>query len=199
MRNSIISFLILLCCSNCKEAPLPKPQALLRLEYPQASYKKLTTAKAYTFDRNTQTTVTQNSPSSLVLNYPLMKAAIYLTHKKVSNNLQTLLVDAQKLTYEHVVKADHITAKEYANTQEQVYGMLYEVSGNAASQAQFYATDSTRHFLTGSLYFYARPNYDSLLPAAVYLQKDIKRLVESLRWKKPLPTKQEYNPLNAPK
>jgi gliding motility-associated lipoprotein GldD len=62
--------------------------------------------------------------------------------------------------------------------------MFYEVRGNAASQAQFYVTDSTSHFVTGSLYFYARPNYDSIYPAAVYLQKDIRSIMESLRWKK---------------
>jgi len=38
--------------------------------------------------------------------------------------------------------------------------------------------------VTGSLYFYAKPNYDSILPAAMYLQNDIRRIMESLRWKK---------------
>jgi gliding motility-associated lipoprotein GldD len=61
--------------------------------------------------------------------------------------------------------------------------MFYEVGGNAASQSQFYVTDSINHFITGSLYFYAKPNYDSILPAANYLQKDIKRIMESLEWK----------------
>jgi gliding motility-associated lipoprotein GldD len=61
--------------------------------------------------------------------------------------------------------------------------MYYEVKGNAASQSQFYVTDSTKHFVTGSLYFYAKPNYDSILPAAVHLQQDIRHIIESLRWK----------------
>jgi gliding motility-associated lipoprotein GldD len=61
--------------------------------------------------------------------------------------------------------------------------MQYIVGGNAASQSQFYLTDSTQHFITGSLYFYARPNFDSILPAANYLEKDIKRIMESLEWK----------------
>ena len=61
--------------------------------------------------------------------------------------------------------------------------MFYEVTGNAASQAQFYVTDSTSHFVTGSLYFYAKPNYDSIYPAANYLEKDIRRIMESMEWK----------------
>ena len=60
---------------------------------------------------------------------------------------------------------------------------FYEVGGNAASQSQFYVTDSTEHFLTGSLYFYAKPNYDSILPAAKYLEKDIKHIMETVKWK----------------
>ena len=61
--------------------------------------------------------------------------------------------------------------------------MFYEVLGDAASQAQFYVTDSTQHFVTGSLYFRAKPNYDSIYPAAIYLQKDIRKIMESLRWR----------------
>ena len=100
----------------------------------------------------------------------------------MNNNLRTLLTDAQKLSYEHVVKADNIIEQPFLNTQDKVYGMFYEVTGNAASQSQFYVTDSTRHFVTGSVYFYAKPNYDSIYPAAMYIQQDIRRIIESLRW-----------------
>ena len=52
----------------------------------------------------------------------------------------------------------------------------------AASHAQFYLTDSTRHFLTGALYFNTKPNFDSLYPAIHYVRKDIRRIMETLRW-----------------
>jgi gliding motility-associated lipoprotein GldD len=61
--------------------------------------------------------------------------------------------------------------------------MFYEVGGDAATNSQFYVTDSTRHFVTGSLYFYAKPNYDSILPAASYIKKDIKKIIETFEWK----------------
>jgi gliding motility-associated lipoprotein GldD len=61
--------------------------------------------------------------------------------------------------------------------------MFYQVSGNAASQAQFYLTDSLNHFLTGSVYFEAQPNFDSILPAAAYLKNDIRHLMETVEWK----------------
>src|SRR5690606_41697431 len=111
-----------------------------------------------------------------VLDYPGMKGAIYLTYKPVAGNLETLLRDAQKLSYEHVVKADNIIDQPFLNVREKVYGMYYQVSGDAASQSQFYVTDSTDHCLSGSLYLCAKPHHHSLLPAAAYLQPDHRRV-----------------------
>ena len=112
-----------------------------------------------------------------------MKATIYLTYKSVHGDLDKLLRDAQKLTYEHVIKADDILEQPYLNPKKKVYGMFYRVSGNAATNAQFYATDSVKHFLTGSVYFYAKPNFDSILPAADYIRNDMQKLMETLQWK----------------
>ena len=112
-----------------------------------------------------------------------MKATIYLTYKMVNNNIDDLLRDAQKLTYEHVIKADDILEQPYINKDKKVYGMFYEVTGNAATNAQFYATDSTKHFVTGSVYFYAKPNFDSIMPAADYIKNDMQRLMETMKWK----------------
>jgi gliding motility-associated lipoprotein GldD len=48
---------------------------------------------------------------------------------------------------------------------------------------QFYVTDSINHFLSGALYFSSQPNYDSILPAIDYLRSDVRKLLETLRWK----------------
>ena len=182
--NIFVALLLLFVISGCKDEVLPKPKAMLRLEYQEAQYKELDLDCAFVFDLNSASNLKENKDCSLVLDYPNMKGSIYITYKPVEQNLDTLLVDAQKLSYEHVVKADNILEQPFVNPEDKVYGMFYEVSGNAASQSQFYVTDSTSHFVTGSLYFYAKPNYDSILPAAIYLQKDIRRIMESLRWKK---------------
>ena len=169
---------------GCKREVFPKPNAMLRLDYPGAAYVPTEQGCAFAFDRNVRSKVQLGRDCAMVLDYPEMKAAIYLTYKPVEGNLDTLLRDAQKLSYEHVVKADNILDQPFVNPREMVYGMYYEISGDAASQSQFYVTDSTDHFLTGSLYFHAKPNYDSILPAAVYLQGDIRRIMESLRWER---------------
>lgn len=185
MKNNFLFFLVVsLVVIGCKDDVQPRPKAMLRLDYPMADYTRSNMDCPYTFDQNILSNVKENKDCSLVLDYPMMKGSIYLTYKPVNGNLDTLLVDAQKLSYEHVRKADNIIDQPFVNPNDQVYGMFYEVSGNAASQSQFYVTDSTEHFVTGSLYFYAKPNYDSILPAAMYLQNDIRRIMETLRWKK---------------
>ena len=94
-------------------------------------------------------------------------------------------MEAEKLVFEHAIKADQITAPvEYVNPSRNVYGSLYEIKGNAASQVQFHATDSSKNFLKGSLFFYTKPNYDSLLPAIEYIKADMIKMMETLEWKK---------------
>lgn len=170
--------------SSCKEDVLPKPMANLRLDYPEASYKTFDNASCpFTFEVNSEGKVKQENNCNLSVHYPKMKATIYFSFKPVHNNIDLLLRDAQKLTYEHVVKADDIIEQPFINKNDNVYGMFYAVNGNAATNAQFYLTDSTRYFVDCSVYFYAKPNFDSIMPAASYIRNDLQNMMESFRWK----------------
>ena len=176
----------------CGNDTIPKPRAHLRLEYPQPDYKTVDVSLPFTFEKNNLAepirSIKADSANNIYginVDYSALKGTIYLTYKKVSSKEQLLnfIKDAQNLTQKHVIKADEIAERPYINKEQKVFGMFYEVGGNAASQSQFYVTDSTSHFLNGSLYFYAKPNYDSIYPAAVYLKNDIQHIMESLRWK----------------
>ncbi|MBN4070113.1 gliding motility lipoprotein GldD [Olleya sp. AH-315-F22] len=189
MKNFILLFTIALCIS-CGSDPVPKPKAYLRLDYPKPQYKEVKTNLPFTFEKNSIAnsigkikTSTNQKTLGVEITYPSIKGTIYLTYKIIdSSSLQTHIVDAQNITQSHAIKANAIIAQPFANFEHQVYGMLYEVDGNAASQSQFYVTDSINHFLTGALYFYIKPNYDSILPAANYLKNDIQRIIETLKW-----------------
>jgi gliding motility-associated lipoprotein GldD len=148
-----------------------------------AEYVTFENSCPFTFDLNTDAVIKEKTPCNFEINYPKMKATIYITYKPINNNLKLLLRDAQKLTYEHVIKADAITDQPFINENNKVYGMFYQVNGNAATNAQFYATDSTKNFIDCSLYFYAKPNFDSIYPAVNYVKNDMRRLMESLNWK----------------
>ena len=168
---------------GCKKDVLPKPASYLRLDYPEAEYVTLKGNCPFEFDINSKAIVKEDKGCGYSITYPKMKATIYLTYKPVNNNMNKLLRDAQKLTYEHVIKADDILEQPYINPDKKVYGMFYQVDGNAATNSQFYATDSIKHFVTGSVYFYSKPNFDSIMPAASYIKNDMQRLMETLKWK----------------
>ena len=169
--------------TGCKDDAVPKPKAFLRLEYPTGAYTRYDAGCPYSFSYNSLARVKDKGQCNFTIEYPKMKATIYLTYKPVDHNLDKLLRDAEKLTYEHVIKADAINSQPYINRDKKIYGMFSQVGGDAATNAQFYVTDSTRHFLTASMYFYARPNFDSVLPAADYIKEDMKNIIETLNWK----------------
>ena len=167
---------------GCQDSVIPKPKALLRLDYPTTEYGLMETDH-FNFLKNRKSEFKNQDGTSMTLDYPGIKGSLFITYKEVRDNIDKLLMDAQKLSIEHASKADGILPHPFVNDKDRVYGMFFEVVGDAASQAQFYVTDSTDHFVTGSLYFYTRPNYDSIYPAATYLQNDIKKFMESIRWK----------------
>lgn len=174
---SAISFM------SCKDEILPKPKSYLRLDYPEAKYVNFENECPFVFEMNEDAVIKKDKDCGLSITYPKMKATIFLTYQPVNKNINNLLREAQTLTYKHVIKADDILEQPYLNADKKVYGMFYQVNGNAATNSQFYATDSTRHFVTGSVYFYAKPNFDSIMPAASYIKNDMQRLMETMKWK----------------
>jgi len=176
--------LFILSAFSCNTINQPKPKSYLALNYPKSNYNELLNQKfPFSFEYNKIAKVEEISNSSYKVSYPYMKATIYLNYYEVNKNLDSLLNDAYKLPYKHIVKAIEIPERIFINKNEKVYGTLFSVIGNAASQFQFFLTDSSRNFLVGSLYFYSKPNYDSLYPAIKYIEKDISHLFNTLKWK----------------
>ena len=178
----IILFMLL--SFSCDTINQPKPKGYLALNYPKSNYNEFLNKKLpFSFEFNSMAKFQEISNSSYKISYSKMKATIYLNYYKVNKNLDSLLNDAYKLPYKHIVKAIEIPERIFINKNEKVYGTLFSVIGNAASQFQFFLTDSSSNFLVGSLYFYSKPNYDSLYPAIKYIEKDISHLFNSLKWK----------------
>ncbi|MEE3034498.1 MAG: gliding motility lipoprotein GldD [Bacteroidota bacterium] len=166
----------------CQDMSMPKPNAMLRLKYPTPNYKMISEDFPFTFEYNSLAKIKRGSKEAPNIEYELMDATLYLSYLSVSNNLDSLLNDAYKLPAKHMIKADEIPEKIFLNHQNNVYGALFSVVGDAASQIQFFLTDSTQNFLMGSLYFYSRPNYDSIMPAAKYIERDVVHLMETVQW-----------------
>ena len=184
MRNFIFLFIIGLALVSCKEDVLPNPKAYLSLRYETPIYQQVKEIQPYAFEASLKAVVMLQKEHWAQINYPNLKASINITYRPIQNNLKELLLEAEKLVFKHTVKAEQIGTKDFIDAEKRVFGTLYEITGNAASQIQFHLTDSTSHFIKGALYFYAKPNYDSILPAVAYIKKDIVRLIETMEWKK---------------
>jgi len=179
----ILSLLVVMVLASCQEEVLVKPKAKLRLEYPEQEYQKISYNNCpFQFEINSQANPVLKENCWMNLDYPKMKATIYLTYYQVDDNLESLLYDAQKLTYDHTIKATNIMEQPRVDPVNKVYGMFYMINGDAATPSQFYVTDSVKHFITGSVYFKTKPNFDSIYPAAMYLRDDIRHLMETIQW-----------------
>jgi len=184
-KHGIIVILFTCLFTACTSETQPKPVSYLSLAYPLTTYQEVASPCDYSFEISNQATAQFDKNKCWVkINYPKLKATVHVTYRKVDGNLDEILSEVEKLTYEHAIKADKINpGKDYVNAISKVYGRLYQVEGNVASNVQFRLTDSVQHVLSGALYFNVRPNYDSILPAVKYIEKDVLHLMETTHWK----------------
>jgi gliding motility-associated lipoprotein GldD len=175
---------LILLAFACTEAPLPKPRGYFRIGLPDTTYQMGPANCPYQFEVNRAAVLNVLPGCWANLDYPSLNARIQLTYKSLAENpLQQVLTDAHDLALKHTVKADGIQEQLYVNPERQLYGLFFRMEGKSASPAQFFVTDSTRHFLRGVLYFNAPTNPDSLQPAADFLAAEMQHLMETLEWK----------------
>jgi len=174
--------------SSCKSHPTPKPMGYPRVDYPEKQYRVFDGAAPYRFEYPVYAEVLpdqdrNSEPWWINIVYPSFKATIHISYKPVNNNLQTFIEDSRTLVYKHASKAENIEETPIIEPEQNRYGILYDLSGNVASSLQFFVTDSTSHFLRGSLYFNTTPNKDSLYPLVRFIREDIIHLIETTEWK----------------
>lgn len=180
--------LVLLTFVSCNRGYTPKPRAYFRIDFPEKEYSDFSGACPFGFESPTYGQIERVNEDSegacwYNISFPEYKAKIHLTYLPLENNLSKHSEDVREIVYKHIIKADNIEEIRFQNIDNNVYGILYKISGNTASSLSFLATDSLNHFLTGSLYFSTIPNQDSLLPAIQFFGEDVVHLTESLSWK----------------
>jgi gliding motility-associated lipoprotein GldD len=188
-----LSFLIILLIAvtlGCKNNYTPKPYGYYRIDFPNKEYRTFDSIGfPYSFeypvygkivndvDKNTE-------PYWINIEFKKYNCKIYLSYKPLKKDVARFIEDAHTLAYKHAAKADAIDEKLIMDDKRKVYGLIYDIQGNAASSFQFFTTDSLKNFLRGSLYFESQPNKDSLATAINFFQKDVIHLIETLKWKK---------------
>ena len=167
----------------------PKPKSYPRIDYPKKEYRVYNGECPYTFDYPVYASIepsgeNDSSPCWFNIVYEPFNARLHLSYKPVLNKkvLTGYTEDEHNMVYKHTVKAEEIT-ENLIRTDNNVYGIYYELAGNTATALEFYVTDSTRHYLRGALYFKTRINRDSLDPMINFIKADVQKMIQSLKWK----------------
>ncbi len=141
----------------CDRSYTPKPTGYVRIDYPEKTYRLYDDQEFYQFEIPTYAVVKidngRDAEAGWVnLEIPSLNGTIHLSYKPVKDNLIDYITDSRDLVYKHTVKAQGIEDTPFIHSEEKRFGMIYDLKGDVASAVQFFVTDSTNHFLRGSLY-----------------------------------------------
>lgn len=177
--------------SGCEDEFTPKPRGYFRIDLPTNSFQSFKENCPYSFAYSKAAKIMAYQGKQVEncwynITYPRLNATIHLSYTPLKNrsDLEMQLNNSRALVYKHTVKADGIEEIPINYVSKKVYGLLYNISGNSASQTQFYLTDSASHFVRCALYFNSSPNADSLAPVLNYINTDIDKFIESFEWGK---------------
>lgn len=183
MKYFIVALMLSIFFISCKEDVFPKPQSYLHLAYPVVDYHRFENDCPFSFAISKESNIEFAKGCNAQVHYPKQNATVHITYRRVQGNLQQILREADQLTTKHTVKADAILPHTFENKEKNVFGVLFDVQGQSASNVQFHITDSSKHVLTAALYFKVQPNYDSIFPAVAYLKNDMIKMMETFEWK----------------
>jgi gliding motility-associated lipoprotein GldD len=195
MNKNILGLTALLCSAfllSCSSKPtyLPKPKGYNKMVIEPHAYQQLDDSHPFTFEYSKQALIKKDSsliaePHWIYVYYPKLQANIHLTYKALNGKKDLYnehLGDSYKLAYKHDIKAYAID--EVVSKSPNGYTITaFELEGEVPSQFQFVATDSSKHFLRGALYFMTATKNDSLEPAIKYMKEDMMQLIKTLKFK----------------
>lgn len=175
-------------CVSCKNSDdhlfVPKPRAYFRIELPDKNYQLCDTILPFTFEYPVYSEIEIDSASWFNITFPKFKGKIHFSYKKVNTHIYDYTEDTREFVYKHVPKATDIKTELFNDFDNNVFALLYYIEGQeAASPLQFYATDSTSHFLRAALYFEHIPNNDSIAPIIDFVNQDVLHFLKTLKWK----------------
>ena len=188
MRIRIAIVVVLLVALACDRDYSPKPMGFVKVSYPEKEYVMFDEADPYEFEVPVYAEVvparSKNAePYWYDIRFPHFDGTVHLSYKSLEGEVDEYIEDTRTLVYKHTSRADGIQEVPFVDRDNRRYGILYELAGDVASTVQFFLTDSTDHFLRGSLYFNTTTNRDSLNPIIRFVKHDIEHMIETVRWK----------------
>jgi gliding motility-associated lipoprotein GldD len=215
LKNTIpffITFILLLACNSDYTS---KKTGYYKIDFPEKKYQLFDEPSfPYSFEYPVYANIVKDStyfdsnPENDYwrnIDFVNFNAKIFLSYKSIGgkalykvkiadgkyrdslgvNAYDKMINDAFNLTNKN---EDVATSKKDSlfKTSNNISGLLFKLSGNAATQRQFFMTDTTTNFIRGALYFYASPNADSVKPVLDFIQKDIDHIISTFKWKNKL-------------
>jgi gliding motility-associated lipoprotein GldD len=194
MRVVIRFILIIIVFQSCKEQVYnPKPRTYPKVLLPEKNYNNYEpidcpfdfNIPSYAFyEKDSIFLDTIAGPCWFNINYKEFNAKLFCTYNQISNkeSLNKCIQETYRLVKGHLIRADYID--EYPiHKPNKISGIIYEIEGPSATPFQFYLTDSSKHFIRGSLYFNTKINPDSLAPYYEFTKKDVVEMINSFQFK----------------
>lgn len=173
---------------------LPKPRAYPRVDYPvgEAAPFKLNVCP-FEFSKPSYIVIEQDTaffdekprnPCWFDMVTPGLNGRVHMSYYPIRSlaDYEELRDDAYVMVGKHNIVANYIDEVQISRPDAKVTGFAFDIEGDVASPFQFYVTDSTNHFLRGSLYVRAKASSDSLAPIYDFLRKDALEVLETLQW-----------------
>ncbi len=194
MRYNKLFFFFVIIALGCNQPYAVKPKGYQQIILPTKQYQQFSeNGYPYIFEYPTYAVIdkqvsylgtNKSKDAWLNIRYPQFGATLYLSYNAIhgATSLDTLVRDAYNFANHHQSKASLIEDSAY-EVNKNSRGVFFHIGGEVATAYQFFATDSSRHFLRAALYFETTPNEDSLAPINQFLFKDMQHMVRTLRWK----------------
>lgn len=188
----LFSFLVIISCQNGANL-IPKPRAYPKVEFPEKIYEtfiyqdcpilKFEKPKyAKIVKDNTHKDQNQYHPCWFDLNIEKLQGRIHCSYIPIEHDsIFARLVKESFKVVDHVNRRSNFV-EETVLKKNDTGGVLFTFEGPAASQMQFFLTDTTNHFFKASLYFFSKTNPDSIAPIAEFIQDDMLHMIETFEW-----------------
>ncbi|MGL4596934.1 MAG: gliding motility lipoprotein GldD [Bacteroidia bacterium] len=183
-------FLFSSCDEDEEGTGTPKPRGYFRVEFPEKKYVSYNEDCPFSFEIPDYCTLLmsqkgQARPCWKDWQFPRFNATIHLSYIPIHHDtdLAYAINSSWDLIEKHGKVSSGMRDSIIMRKEDKVYGVVVKLGGNAASQMQFFMTDSSNHFIRGALYFFAPPNKDSLRPMLDFIAEDIYKMAGTLKWK----------------
>lgn len=193
MRITILLFILFVSCKE-EVVPLPKPRIYPKITYPQKAYTNFQNSECpfemeipeyFKFIKDAgQNKEESKNKCWFDLYCEELNTYLHFSYLdfKTRKEFDLLVSDAFEMVDKHNIKASYRDEIRINKPEENIHGILFDIDGPVATPLQFYLTDSTEHFIRGSLYFKSKVNRDSIAPIYDFFKSDIDRMLSSFQW-----------------